>query len=243
MRPLSVEIYCRELGGADPETVRADLAARVPAPVSVLVAERAPHWTALEDSLSQSWQFPEGRETLQTCRFVITVRETAASPAKPVERLHYLQDALNVVLDAVHGEAMHCVDSQQLISPGLFLGEVEARGVPALQAGAVNVRLYRVDAPGVAEGRLLMDTLGLHAFGLPDLQIDYRWLEPGAVAKTLFAAAAYIFQNGDVLEDGHTIEGSLPGSRWTAQHGESMVEPHREVILLDPGEPYSTRDE
>jgi len=112
-----------------------------------------------------------------------------------------------------------------------------------LQAGAVNVRLYRVDAQGVVEGRLVMDTLGLHSFGLPDFQIDYRWLEPGAVARTLFAAAGYVFEHGDVIEDGHTIEGCLPGSRWTARHGASLVEPHREVIIFDPGEPYSTRDE
>jgi Domain of unknown function (DUF4261) len=243
MRPLSVEIYCNELGGADPEVVRADLAGRVPAPISVLVEARAPRLDSLEDALSQSWQFPEARDTLRQCRFVITARETMASPAKPVERLLSLQEAVSMVLNAVQGEAMHCVDSQQVISPGLFLGEVEARGFPALQAGAVNVRLYRVDAPGVAEGRLIMDTLGLHALGLPDLQIDYRWLEPGAVARTLFAAAGYIFQQGDVIEDGHSIEGSLPGTRWSAQHTQSTVEPPREVIALDPGEPYSTRDE
>jgi hypothetical protein len=243
MKPLSVEIYCAELGGAAPETVRADLAARLPPPMTVLVEERPPNLEKLEDSLSQSWQFPEGREILKTCRFAVTLRESTVSSMKPVERLDSVQRAVNAALEAVHGEAMHCVDSQQLIAPGLFLGEVEARGIPALQAGAVNVRLYRVDAPGVAEGRLLMDTLGLHVFGLPDLQIDYRWLEPGAVARTLFAAAAYIFQQGDVIEDGHSIEGCLPDSRWTAQHGESMVDPPRSVIVFDPGEPYSTRDE
>jgi hypothetical protein len=237
MRPLSVEIYCRELEGTP------EFGPRMSASMEVSVEERAPHLTMLEDSLSQSWQFPEAREVLPECKFVITVRETAATPVKPKERLHSLQDAINVVLETVHADAIHCVDSQQVISPGLFLGEVEARGVPALQAGAVNVRLYRVDAPGVAEGRLVMDTLGLHAFGLPDLQMDYRWLEPGAVARTLFAAAGYIFQEGDVIEDGHTIEGCLPGTRWSAKHGASVVEPYREVLMLDPGEPYSTRDE
>ena len=212
--------------------------------VTVTVEGRAPRFDdALEDAISQSWQFPEARETLRECRFVVTVSETKESPAKPVERLNHLQGAINMVLEIVHADAIHCLDSKQVIPPGLFLGEVEARGIPALQAGGINVRLYRVDAPGVAEGRLVMDTLGLHAFGLPDLQIDYRWLEPGAVARTLFAAAGYLFQEGDVIEDGHTIEGCLPGTRWTAQHGAAVMEPHREVVVLDPGEPYSTRDE
>jgi hypothetical protein len=238
MRPLSVDIYCRELpeGGAS--------SAPVPDAITMSIEERAPRFgDALEDALSQSWQFPEGRDVLRACRFVISLRENTVRPVTAGDRLRDLQRGVEAVLEIVHADAIHCVDSQQVIPPGLFLGEVEARGFPTVQAGAINVRLYRVDAPGVAEGRLVMDTLGLHAFGLPDLQIDFRWLEPGAVARTLFAAAGYIFEQGDVIEDGHTIEGCLPGSRWTASHGQSLVEPHREVLILDPGQPYSTRDE
>jgi hypothetical protein len=237
MRPLSVEIYCGDAAPLD------GLGEQMALAVDVSGEERGPRFDALEDALGQSWQFPEARDTLRDCGFVITVKETKESPSRPRERLAELQRAVNAVLERVHAGAIHCVDAQQVISPGLFLGEVEARGFPALEAGAVNVRFYRVDSPGVAEGRLVMDTLGLHAFGLPDLQIDYRWLEPGAVARTLFAAAGYIFEQGDVIEDGHAIEGALPGTRWTAHRGASLVEPHRDVIVLDPGAPYSTRDE
>lgn len=243
MQPLSVEIYCPELGGAATEVVQADVQSRLSGGIALTVEERAPDPAALSAALAQSWQFPEARQALEPCRFVLTLRETPVPGAPPAQRLRTLQAAVQTVLEAVHGEALHCIDSQQFIPPGLFVGETEARGIPTLQAGAINVRFFRIDTPGVADGRFLMDTLGLHALGLPDVQIDYRWLDPGAVARTLFGAAAYLFEFGDVIEEGHSIEGCLPGSRWSAKRMDSVAEPRRPVVAFDPGVPYSTRDE
>lgn len=243
MQPLSVEIYCREIGAATQE----QLAARMPAAVTLLVDERPPDLEALAAPLAQSWQLPEREAILEGCRHVITVREKgpaagAGAAAAPAERLKALQQGVGAALEAVHGEALHCVDAQQIIPPGLFIGELEARGVPCLQAGAINVRLFRVDGDARGDGRKVMDTMGLSAFGLPDLQIDYRWLDPGQVAATLFAAASYLFAQGDVVADGHAIEGCLPGSSWTVRRERSIVEPFREVVDLDPGAPYSSRN-
>lgn len=236
-QPLSVEIYCRDLGTATHD----QLQALMPAPVTVLVDERPPDLEALAAPLAQSWQLPEREEILAGCRYVITIRETLVSPVGPQERLKLVQQGVAAALEAVHGEALHCIDAQQIIPPGLFIGETEAHGLPCLQAGAINVRLFRVDGDERGDGRMVMDTMGLAAFGLPDLQIDYRWLDPGQVAATLFAAAGYLFKEGDVVAAGHAIEGSLPGSAWTVRRERSIVEPHREVIDLDPGAPYSSR--
>ena len=80
-----------------------------------------------------------------------------------------------------------------------------------------------------------MDTLGLAALGLPDLQCHFRGLAPEAVAPLLYNTAYYIFEKGDVIDDGHTVEGVTPGERWPCQHEASLVEPRRVVIDLDPG--------
>ena len=80
-----------------------------------------------------------------------------------------------------------------------------------------------------------MDTLGLAALGLPDLQCHFRDLIPGEVAALLKNAGYYIFENGDVIENGHTLEGITAGSRWRCQHEESMLKPSRVVLDLDPG--------
>lgn len=243
MRPLSVDIYCRQsLTEPQAEAIRAALPAHVQF-THHLREPGAALGDPLEIALSQSWQFPDAREVVGECTARIELRETSSWPVTSMKRLEDLQKAMRSALEIIHADAIHCADSEQVIPPGLFLGEIEARGVPAIQAGAVNVRLFPVNVEGVAPGRLVMDTLGLHMFGLPDLQIDFRWLEAGSVARTLFAAAGYLAEHGDVIDDGHTIEGCLPGTRWSALHGRSAVEPNREVLVFDPGEPYSTRDE
>jgi hypothetical protein len=68
--------------------------------------------------------------------------------------------------------------------------------VPPAEAadhGFVNVRLFNVqDEPG----EMVMDSLGLHVFGLPDVQCRFRDLEPGRVAAQLYDLAARIFERG-----------------------------------------------
>lgn len=236
MQPLSLEIYCREVG----PDAQVQLAAGMPPGVAARVVESAPDWDALASPLAQSWQLPEREAAFDGCRYVVTVGEVVVGDGPAAERLQRIQQAAVAALEIVHGEAIHWVASQQIVPPGLLIGEVEAWGLLCLEAGAINVRLFGVDGDAQGDGRLVMDTLGLGAFGLPDLQIDYRWLEPAAVAATLFAAARYLFKQGDVIADGHSIEGCLPGSTWTARRERSIAEPYREVIDLDPGAPYSS---
>jgi len=79
------------------------------------------------------------------------------------------------------------------------------------------------------------DPRGLGALGLPDLQCHFFDLEPSAVARVLYDAAFYVFEHGDVIEDGHTIQGVDAGSKWRARHLESLVGPMRVVLDLDLG--------
>ena len=57
---------------------------------------------------------------------------------------------------------------------------------------AMNVRMYQ--AGGTEQQReLLMDTVGLSALGVPDVQCHFTGLDPDTVAQTLLGAAYYIF--------------------------------------------------
>ncbi len=49
----------------------------------------------------------------------------------------------------------------------------------------------------------------------------------------------YIFESGDVIENGHTVEGITAGSKWRCQHEDSLLKPTRIVLDLDPGPPHS----
>ena len=75
-----------------------------------------------------------------------------------------------------------------------LMKQAKGVGLAAPQVG-LNVRLFRVE--GGAQGDMLMDTRGLAALGLPDLQMHFRGLNPGRVAGLLFNYGRYIYENGD----------------------------------------------
>ena len=54
---------------------------------------------------------------------------------------------------------------------------------------------------------MVLDTLGMHVFGLPDLQCHFRDRDPGEIAGLLYATALYVFDSGDVIAHGNTISG------------------------------------
>jgi hypothetical protein len=62
------------------------------------------------------------------------------------------------------------------------------------------------------------------------------------MAGVLYNTGWYLFENGDVLEDGHTVQGVEPGSRWRCQHETALVPPQRVVVDINPGAPYTAGD-
>jgi hypothetical protein len=86
---------------------------------------------------------------------------------------------------------------------------------------------------------MVMDSLGLAALGLPDLQCHFRGLDCNAIAGLLHNLGIYLFENGDVIEDGHTIDGIAANQRWRCQHEMSLIGPERAVLDIDPGQPFA----
>jgi hypothetical protein len=48
-----------------------------------------------------------------------------------------------------------------------------------------------------------------------------------------------IFQKGPVIESGQTVAGIQPGSKWRCQFENSLLEPKRELLDLNPGGPHA----
>jgi hypothetical protein len=86
---------------------------------------------------------------------------------------------------------------------------------------------------------MVMDTLGLHVFGLPDVQCHFRNREPSEIATMLFSTAAYLFRSGDVIADGNTISGPQGQERLVCFREPALLEPRRLVIDVDLGDPYA----
>jgi hypothetical protein len=209
--------------------------ATIPAQITVSPLERAPSGEAIESALQQSWDFPQARNVVAQCSAAVLVTDLMSSGLPYQERLDLFSRSLLAVLEVAPPEAIHWVPTQRVVNPLAFRRAADRSASARFFAGAVNVRIFNV---GGAEGIMLMDTLGLAALGLPDLQCHFRTLDPNDVVPLLYDLALYIFERGDVFDNGHTVDG-VAGVRWRVQHENSLSKPDRVVLDIDPGIQYA----
>jgi len=191
-------------------------------------------------ALEQTWDFDQAKGVLAGCTSSVLVTDLMSSSLGYRERIDVFQCALRGVLEVVSCAAIHWRPSQRIVAPAAWLELFDAGDAAhVFTAGAVNVRLFNVQGPGRAAGEIVMDTLGLGALGLPDLQCHFTQLNPTAVARVLFNTAWYIFERGDVIADGNTAQGITTDSRWPCHHEDALVGPARVVLDMNPGPPHA----
>jgi hypothetical protein len=232
--------HCPHVERLDPDPAATLLAFAHPDHVTELVEGPMPAQTLItetekpfgqEAAIQQSWSFPQARSVVAQCTDYLLVTDVMASALDYKERLALFQRVLLGTLAVVDCAAIHWLPSQQIVSPEAFLKAMQEGGSAPFFCGASNVRLFNVE--GTED--TVMDTLGLAALGLPDLQCHFHDLEVNDVARILPNLAFYLFENGNVIEDGHTVTGTSPEARWRCRRAESLVPPEREVLDIDPG--------
>jgi hypothetical protein len=178
--------------------------------------------------VSQTWDWAEAEATVGRCRCSVLVTEMLAGGRSAAERVNALGQVVEALVRSTSPRAIHWARSQRVSDPGQFgAGDLD---------GVINVRMF---GDARTEGALAMDTLGLHVFDLPDVQCHFRGREPGAIAELIFATAVYLFDHGDVIEDGNTISGTDGEGRYVCHREASLLDPARLVVDVDLGEPYA----
>ncbi|SET33483.1 DUF4261 domain-containing protein [Hymenobacter actinosclerus] len=197
-------------------------------PTSVMLTAVAPlsQGEQLTPARQQSWHWPEVGATLATCQYEIILTDFMTRALPHLERVTLLNKVLDALLPVLRPQVLYFPSSQKLLDPQAYL----ARGAEAL-SGLLNVRFYNIADSDAQE--MLMDTLGLHALGLPDFQLRFADLDPGQVAGQLTSYAYYLFENGPVIEDGNTIQGLTPEAKWHCYYEQAGVAPARTVIELE----------
>lgn len=207
-----------------------------------LAQRELPDIETRQSAISQSWNWREAAHVLGHCSRVLAISDEAHDWKDYRNRVATFRRVLSAAIRSLAPLAVHCVSSQQFIEPGWLADALDEEGGDEM-FGFVNVRLYKFEGheKGIEADydETVMDTLGLGALGLPDLQAHFKHLDPSAVAQLLYSGAQYIFTNGPVIESGHNLQGFAPDQKWICQLEESIAEPHRLVIDLNPGRPYA----
>ncbi|MEK8126651.1 DUF4261 domain-containing protein [Paenibacillus filicis] len=205
----------------------------LPAQTSLMPMDNRPA-SDYETAIQQSWHWQEAAQTVSECSHSLLLVDMMASGLEPQARLRLFSGALRAVLESAPCNAIYFRESDKLVEPGTYLAEVEEG---ALLFGAMNIRFYNVEGTGSGRPEGLMDSLGLAALGIPDVQCHFYDLEPSEVAGQLTDIAYYLFNQGDVIADGETV-GFSEEMRWRCEHQLALAAPRRVVIDMDPGEPY-----
>jgi hypothetical protein len=207
------------------------------AQTAVLATDQAPQLEAYRQEIKQSWRCRGAEELLRGCEATHLVTELMAGLLAPQDRVGLFHGVLQAMIEITNPDALVFKHSQQVIAPTDYMAAIS--NDPILRPGSLNVRFFHISN---SEGDMLMDTRGLEDIGLHELQCHYRHLDPREVARVLFNTAVYVFENGPVIESGQTVEGIQPGSKWRCQFEDSLLEPQRKVLDLNPGVPYAAGD-
>lgn len=180
--------------------------------------------TDLEKAYQQSWHWSEAREETQHFSQELIVNDLMALPLDYQDRVELFQKFLYAAALSLKPAAIYFPSSEKLVKTSDYLAQLQEQGWHTLYS-LLNVRLFNIN-----EGGMLMDTVGLHAIGLPDLQIRFEAHDPSQIAGLLYAYGQYLFENGSVILNGNTVEGLEEGSRWKCLYSNALLDPARSVL-------------
>lgn len=195
-------------------------------------------------SIEQSWQWRDAGTVAHLATHALRLTHHLGGEMSLEGRIAFLRKLVSVMIQYLSPAAVHLVETSQLMDPSnLHEAFVEDPYDPLY--GFMNIRLYKVEGHerGITAryDETIMDTLGLHALGLPDLQMHFKHLDASMVARLLDDTAHYLIEKGAVIEAGHSIRGFADGQKFACTFEGSILDPWRLVIEIDPGKPYSLK--
>lgn len=187
----------------------------------------------MEEAIGQSWRLPDARARLARMAHSVLLNDLMSSALDHRQRRKILSVALRSLLRHSNAELAYILPTQQFMDArGLLEALDQEDEIRNPVSGFLNVRFFNISD---SDGDMVMDTLGLTALGLTDFQIHYRSLDPKAVAGLLYSLGSYSFEKGQVIENGHTVQGVEKGTKWRCRLENSLLKPQREILDIDPG--------
>ncbi|MET7419993.1 DUF4261 domain-containing protein [Dactylosporangium sp. NPDC005555] len=190
--------------------------------VRLLVAIRQAAPQRGSRDLSQTWEWPDAEQALAAVSHTVTAAEVFGTSFAPANRVRAFNSVVRGIAAATTPAGIWWPGSAVATHPGSFGGRP--------LAGIVNVRMFNVAG---SLGTLLMDTLGLAALGLPDLECVFAGLPPDQMAGYLQDAAEYLVA-GNVIRGGDTMQGLTGNRRWKVAARPARTDPDRAVLSITP---------
>ncbi len=208
-------------------------------PAQVLIGEIKPFdqqsISALERT--QFWETPDSEELLNQCHYSLMLTDFMASGLDYKLRCELLGDWLEAVMSLFPScKGVWIPSSGKLLSTDA-IRENQPEGAARFMKFGVNIRFFNIQGTD----DMMVDSLGLYAIGLPDVQYHYHTLDPNDVTKHAYNVAYYIWEANAPIQDGETVAGLENGEMsqdvyWKCQYEMALIQPSREVMDVCAGQ-------
>lgn len=184
-------------------------------------------------ALYQCWTSHDAQGLLEQCRYELTIADFLSSRLPRTQRGLILSQYLDILLD-MYPEciALYWPHSQKFMPVEAYLQSQWDRKDLHFLDGGLNVRLFNEENSSA----MVVDTTGMQALGIPDLQMRFQNLDCDFVVTYIYRMASYLFINGDHYADGDTMDGRYPFEKWECYHEYSLLGPDRVVLDIFPNE-------
>lgn len=209
-------------------------------PAQVLMAAPAP-FSPDELSVmerSQLWDVRDSGAFLARCRHKVMLSDFMASGLPYKERCRLINVWLETALELFPAAIGVWVPSSgKLLERENIVNNPLKEDCRFLWYG-VNVRFFNIQG---SEDKV-MDTLGMYAIGLPDVQLHFRGINPDLLVNYLYNIANYLYDNNAPVKSGETIDGIdgqgriVQDIQWTCQYERALIQPVRDVMDICPGQ-------
>lgn len=175
-------------------------------------------------------------EFLSECTHKILAADMMAA-LETNQRTKLLMNWLEVVADVFKDCKAVWIPSGGKLVPADLIRSGRVDKADRFVCYCVNARYYSIQDTD----EMLADTHGMCAVGLPDIQCHFKALNPDDMINYIYNIAFFVNQNGEIINDGDTIDGLKDGEpdenvQWTCRYEDAMVQPMRRVIDICPGE-------
>lgn len=179
-----------------------------------------------ESAIVQCWNTKNPQELLDHCHYKITLADFMSARMPRVKRCQILSQYLDILL-SLYPEciALYFPHAQKFMSVEAYQNSQWDKDYHFLDGG-LNIRLYNIEN----SYGMIVDTVGMRAIGLPDLQMCFYKLDVDEVVEYMYRLVAKLFLYGDNYNDGDFVEGRYVYENWQLYHMDSVMPPKRYVI-------------
>jgi Domain of unknown function (DUF4261) len=179
-------------------------------------------------AFQQSWHWTDAKYYVDKCRFEILVTEKITGLNYHQRTVLFL-DFMAACIIATHPMAIYYDNAEKILDPS-ELGLNNISSIADLLHPISNIRIFKT--PESPSGTVLMDSVGLHALGLPDLEILFSNIDRGKMAEFLIKYSCLIFERGDCIKDNEYLEGFEPGKKFRCEHRHAIAPGDRTVLHI-----------